>query len=741
MSAESHVPSGVTVARADPDPSPEPLLRAVSEYLSENRAADLAKIKHAYEFAARSHAGQMRRSGDPYVSHPLAVAMLLAELRMDVDTVVAGLLHDVQEDCGVESDLIRKRFGREVAELVDGVTKLTRLDLDHIEGERALTMRKMFLAMARDIRVVIVKLADRLHNIRTVSALGPTQIQHVCEETLELYAPLAGRLGMWTWRWQLEDEAFRQYDPSEYAKIAGMLEMRRGQRETLVNEVVETLGQHLGDADLQAHLSGRAKHIYSIYRKMRRKGVDFEQIHDLIAVRVIVRTVEECYRALAVVHSNWRAIAGQFDDYISSPKSNRYQSLHTAVLGPGRQRFEVQIRTEQMHREAEYGVAAHWRYKEGRVNPESFDEKLAWIRQVLEWQDDLESAEPLIDMLKTDVFADQLFVFTPNGDVIDLPRGSTPLDFAYRIHTEVGHRCVGAQVNGRRVPLRYELSTGDTVEIQTNKASKGPSRDWLSIVATGSARNKIRQWFKHQTRAENEAHGRRLLERELVRIGHGPLAAVGEEILLKAARRLSYPDVPGLLMGVGYGAVTATQVVNRLGLETSAPTVLIPESAPSRAVAGGVAVGEIDNALTRLGACCGPLPGDAIVGYVTRGHGVTVHRAGCVNVVKSLDQGRLVEVRWKQADSRAFPARILAVAEDREGLLRDIATVVAEEGHNIESAEVLTDRRGTARVRIVVALTSIGELTRLLNRLHLVRNVTEVRREIGEQVANAPPHG
>ncbi len=741
MSAESRVPGGVSVARAAPDPSPAPLLRAVSEYLSDDRAADLKKVERAYEFAAQAHAGQRRRSGDPYVSHPLAVALLLAELRMDVDTIVAGLLHDVQEDCGVTAEDIRRRFGGEVSELVDGVTKLTRLDLDHIEGERALTMRKMFLAMARDIRVVIVKLADRLHNIRTVAALEPAQIRHVCEETLELYAPLAGRLGMWTWRWQLEDEAFRQFDPAEYSNIAGMLEMRRGQRETLVNEVVETLGRHLEEAGLKAHLSGRAKHIYSIYRKMRSKSVEFDQIHDLIAVRVIVRTIEECYRALAVVHSNWRAIAGQFDDYISAPKSNRYQSLHTAVLGPGRQRFEVQIRTEQMHREAEYGVAAHWRYKEGRVDPESFDEKLAWIRQVLEWQDDLESAEPLIDMLKTDVFADQLFVFTPNGDVIDLPRGSTPLDFAYRIHTEVGHRCVGAQVNGRRVPLRYELTTGDTVEIQTKKRSKGPSRDWLSIVATGSARNKIRQWFKHQTRTENEAHGRRLLERELNRIGHGPLAAIDDQILIKAARRLSYPDISGLLMGVGYGAVTATQVVNRLGLETSAPTVLVPESAPSRDAVGGVAVGDIGNALTRLAACCGPLPGDAIVGYVTRGHGVTVHRAGCANVVKALDLGRLVEVRWKLAQSRSFPARILAVAEDREGLLRDIATVVAEEGHNIESADVLTDGRGVARVRIVVAMASIGELTRLLNRLHRVRNVTEVRRETGEQAAHGPAHG
>ncbi len=735
MTTPTSSPEGLTVARVDPPISPAKLLATVADYLGGDHSEQLAIIERAFEFAARSHHGQRRRSGEPYVSHPLAVANLLAELRMDPDTIAAGLLHDVLEDCGVSSAQISAQFGPQVAQLVDGVTKLTRLDLDHIEGERALTMRKMFLAMARDIRVVIVKLADRLHNIRTVSVLNPDQIAHVCEETLELYAPLAGRLGMWTWRWQLEDEAFRQFKPDEYSKIARLLEMRRNQRETLASDVVADLGGHLSASGLEASLSGRAKHIYSIYRKMRRKGVEFDQIHDLIAVRVIVRTIEDCYRALAVVHSNWRAIAGQFDDYISAPKANRYQSLHTAVLGPGSQRFEVQIRTELMHREAEYGVAAHWRYKEGKPDAESFDEKLAWIRQVLEWQDDLESAEPLIDILKADVFSDQLFVFTPQGDVIDLPRGSTPLDFAYRIHTEVGHHCIGAKVNGRLVPLRYELSTGDAVEIQTNKSSKGPSRDWLSIVATGSARNKIRQWFKHQTRSENENHGRRLLDRELTRIGHGPLSAIDPAILMKAARRLSYVDIPALLMGVGYGAVTATQVVNRLGLETATSAYVVPEPSVTASRSGGVTVGDIDSALTRLAACCGPLPGDAIVGYVTRGKGVTVHRAGCANIVKSLNLGRLVDVRWKQNPARAFPATILIAAEDREGLLRDIAAVVTEEGHNIESADVETSGDGGCTVHIVVALGSIGELTRLLDRLHLIRNVTEVFREMERATA------
>ncbi len=706
-----------------------PLLVATTNYMGAEAADQLSLIARAYQFAARCHDGQMRLSGDPYISHPLAVSMLLTELHMDADTIAAGLLHDVIEDCDITTGEIRKRFGPQVALLVDGVTNLTRLDFDHIEGERAWTMRKMFLAMARDIRVVIVKLADRLHNIRTAESLSPERRSHVCEETLEIYAPLAGRLGMWTWRWQLEDESFRQFAPEEYSRIARMLEMRRGQRETMVEDVVSELEKRLIKAGLQATLSGRAKHIYSIYRKMRRKSVEFDEIHDLIAVRVVVRTVEDCYRALATVHSRWRAIGGQFDDYISAPKANRYQSLHTAVLGSRGQRFEVQIRTEQMHREAEYGVASHWRYKEGRATQEGFDEKLAWIRQVLEWQEDLESAEPLLDILKTDIFADQLFVFTPQGDVIDLPRGSTPLDFAYRIHTEVGHNCTGAKVNGRIVPLRYELNTGDTVEIKTSNTSRGPSRDWLTIVATGAAREKIRQWFKRQTRAENEAQGRLLLDRELRRIGHGPLTTLEPEVVMKAARRLSYKDVPSLLIGVGYGAATATQVVNRMGLETAAPELVAPASGAPISRSDGVRVGDLDFALTRLAACCNPLPGDAIVGYVTRGHGVSVHRVGCANVIKSLDSERIVEVTWKSGSSKPFPASILIEAEDREGLLRDVASVVAEEGHNIESADVITSSQGVATVRVSVALKSIDQLTQLLNRLHLIRNVSEVRRE------------
>mgnify|MGYP001177266173 CR=1 FL=1 len=780
----SHNPQLVSIS--------ELLARAGEYIVGPHRDSAMSLIEDAYQYALEAHDGQKRLSGEDYIYHPLSVSLLLTELRLDEAAIAAALLHDVVEDSDTSLSVIRERFGPEVGDLVDGVTKLTRLDLTNLEDEQAWTLRKMFLAMARDIRVVLVKLADRMHNIRTVHALNDAKRQAYCAETLEIYAPLCGRLGIWTWKWQLEDGAFRYTKPDSYHEIASMLDARRVERESMVKQVIDELRGDIQKSGLQADLSGRAKHIYSIFRKIQRNKVEFDQIYDLIAIRVIVQTVEQCYQILAMVHSKWRAIPGQFDDYISAAKPNKYQSLHTAVMGPSGSPFEVQIRTEEMHRDSEYGVASHWRYKEGRLGPEAFDEKLAWVRQVLEWQEDLDTAAPLIDILKADVFADQVFVFTPKGDVIDLPRGATPVDFAYRIHTEVGHTCIGAKIGGRLVPLRHELQNGDLVEVLTSKSSKGPSREWLTIVRTGHARDKVRQWFKREQREENEEFGRNLIDRELKRLGHDGLDALPDADLSRVVDRLSFVNSAGLFAAVGYGAVTTAQVINRLGLEAPSHDKQLfgPVSVTDGQIreTSSLIDGEgVSDLYTRVASCCSPLPGDQIIGYITRDRRVTVHRIDCPNIVKTPDSERLVKVVWgarrivnslglpsriaecctplpgtqiagslgenevivhKQDCSRldevtdalvqvswgreeqaSLPVTLIVEAADREGLLRDVATVVAEEGYNIISANVQTNDDSVAEVRVSMEIPSLDELTRLLNRLQSVRSVIATRRE------------
>jgi len=777
---------------ADVPGSLEELLERAGEYIrGPRRAGALHLIEDAYAFAAEAHAGQKRLSGDEYITHPLAVALLLTELRLDEAAIAAALLHDTIEDAGADFKSIQDRFGHEVADLVDGVTKLGMLEITNLEEEQAQSLRKMFLAMARDIRVVLVKLADRLHNIRTVSALPGEKRKRFCDETLEIYAPLAGRLGIFRWKWQLEDGAFRELLPERYRELAESLDSRREERENLVNEVMEQLREKLEEAGLDAAVSGRAKHLYSIDRKMREAHIETDEIYDLMAVRIVVRSVDDCYQALAVVHARWRAVSGQFDDYISAPKSNNYQSLHTALSGPGGKPFEVQIRTEEMHWEAELGVAAHWRYKEGHLGQEDFVKKLAWVRQVLEWQEDLDTAAPFVDILKADIFGDQVLVFTPNGDVLDLPRGATPLDFAYRIHTEVGHGCIGAKVNGRLVPLKRELESGDTIEILTGKSGHGPSRDWLTIVQTGYARDKVRQWFKRQKRAENEEFGRTLLNDELRRIGQEGLAQVGEEDLQRVIKRLSFSNVEGLVAAIGYGAVTAAQVINRLGIEPARePFLPVPGGEevvhPRPAtIPTGVNVAGTGDLHTRLGSCCIPLPGDEIVGDITRGRGVTVHRADCPNIAKTDEPERLIdvswsaqriestvrlptrlgtccnptperdilgvrdggevvvhavdcekvagidpiEVSWGEPEEAFFLARIKLTATDRGGLLRDVAAVVAEEGYSIVAATVDTTGDGVAEMTVSLNLSNISELSRLLHRLQSIRQVLTASRE------------
>ncbi len=781
------------------DPRPvliDEILERAGEYISgPRRAVALKMIREAHELAQDCHDGRARLSGEPFIQHPLSVAALLTDIRMDEAAVCAALLHDVVEDSTCEIETLADKFGAEVAELVDGVTKLTQFNLADLEDAQSRTLRKMFIAMARDIRVVLVKLADRLHNVQTAHALPEDKRIRFCQETLDIFAPLAGRLGIFQWKWQLEDGAFRHLARNRYELLSRLLDARHEERDARVKATMQVLKEKLESAGMTAEISGRAKHIYSIDQKMRRNGIEIDQVYDLTALRVIVKTVEECYQALAMVHAQWRTIPGQIDDYISSPKHNRYQSLHTALIGPGGMPFEVQIRTEEMHHESEYGVAAHWRYKEGRFVQEDFDEKLSWIRQVLEWQEDLETAAPLVDILKGDIFSDQVFVFSPKGDVVDLPAGATPLDFAYRIHTEVGHRCIGAKVNQRLVPLEYELRNGDRVEILTSKGGHGPSRDWLTIVRTGHARDKVRQWFKRQERAENEDYGKLVLDNELRRLGHRGLARVDQKALEGVAERLSFADVSGLIAAIGYGAVTATQVINRLGLDARDPVdeaedlqeIAASEAAIGARVQPPVNVLGTGDLLTNLGNCCNPIPGDSIIGFITRGRGVTVHNSACPNVANISEPERLVQVSWggqSLRNSAGLPSRLAPcclptwgskivgervggdavvhragcsqistkgveqldvfwgeevhtrlpvtlriTAADREGLLRDVAGVVAEEGYSITSASVSTTSDGLAQLKVNLELANINELTRLLNRLQSIRNVISARRE------------
>ena len=770
----------------------EELLTRVAAYTPADDQPEISElVRRAYDAAEQAHAPQTRLSGEPFIQHVLAVAMLLADLHLDAETVAAGLLHDAVEDTSLSLDGIRRQFGGVVADLVDGVTKLERVTVASLDEQNAQNLRKVLLAMARDVRVVLIKLADRLHNVRTAWVYPAEKRASYGQETLEIFAPLAGRLGIEEWRWQLEDYALKLLDPDRYRDLARWLLAERQARETAIAEVQEQLRHGLDDAGIDALIQSRVKHIYSIERKIRRKGADRESIYDILAIRVIVNSQQDCYGALGVVHGAWRHIPVEFDDYISAPKENGYQSLHTAVLGPDGKPVEVQIRTRDMHQNAEYGVAAHWRYKEGGpLGPEAFLDKLAWIRQILTWQEDGASAGSFVDAVKTDFFSDTVFVFTPRGEVKDLPIGSTPLDFAYRIHSDVGHSCIGAKVNRRLVPLDHELENGDVVEILTSTSSKGPSRAWLSLVRTAHARDKIRRWFKQHEKAENVASGRVLLDRELRRVGQGGVANVPDADLKAIAISLGYLDVESLLAGVGYGATTVHQVITRLRLtpevaEPEVPETLDPDE--RRDVQPLVNVLGAGNLLTRVAACCHPLPGDDIVGFITRGHGISIHRRSCTNVRGVSEPERLVPVdwvdrlvetdadlpvrlascctpkpggriegvakdgavevhrrrcrelaqasdarvpvRWIDDDAQSLPVSIRVVAHDREGLTHDVTGIIREEGLSIATMSVRTNRRQEATVRLTVALRSVAQLARLLRRIETVRGVIAVSRD------------
>ncbi|MEO5919348.1 MAG: bifunctional (p)ppGpp synthetase/guanosine-3',5'-bis(diphosphate) 3'-pyrophosphohydrolase, partial [Candidatus Limnocylindrales bacterium] len=617
----------LTRASAAKPPSVETLsARLIAAIRVNYPQADLSVVERAVALAITAHGSQLRASGEPYVTHPIAVAELLAELGLDPVAIAAAILHDVPEDTGYELADIEEQFGQEVAHLVDGVTKLGRFSTLSHEQQQAENIRKMFLAMAEDIRVVLIKLADRLHNMRTLAALPVEKQTRIARQTLEIYAPLAERLGIWQVKWELEDLAFKILEPERFHELAALLDTRRKGREGYIERAIAELEPRLAEAGIEADLQGRPKHLYSIWKKMERKAAEFGEIYDVYAIRILVEDVRDCYGALGIVHALWRPIPGQFDDYIAVPKNNLYQSLHTAVIAIDGKPLEIQIRTQAMHQVSEVGIAAHWRYKEGSKSDRDYDAKLAWLRQLMDWQREVADATEFVEGIKLDIFQDQVFVFTPKGEIKDLPAGATPLDFAYRIHTDVGHRTIGSKVNNRLVPLDYRLRNGDIVEIVTTKAKHGPSRDWLNLVRTSHAREKIRQWFKRQERDENIVHGRESLDRELRRLARTSMASVGTERIAEVAKLLNHDTMDDFLAAIGYGAVSAQSVVMRLGVVDDAQLQL-PSVAPpiQPAKAGGVRVKGVGDLLVRFARCCHPIPGDPIQGFITRGKGVTVH--------------------------------------------------------------------------------------------------------------------
>ena len=687
-------------------------------------------VRRAYERAVKAHAGQRRLSGEEYVNHPLEVAAILADLQLDAATLAAALLHDTVEDTPLTAEEVEREFGHEVAKLVDGVTKLGRISLRSDQQQQAENIRKMMVAMAEDLRVVLIKLADRLHNMRTLDPLPEVKRRKISRETLDIYAPLAHRLGIGQIKWELEDLAFRNLEPDAYEDVSKRIARKRNEREKLVTDLGDVLATELEKVGIKAEITGRPKHIYSVWQKMTRDNKDISEIYDLSAIRVLVDSVRDCYGALGVAHSLWKPVPGRFKDYVAMPKSNGYQSLHTTVIAHTGEPIEIQIRTHEMHRVAEFGVAAHWTYKEGGKD-QDFDEKLSWLRSLLEWQSEVGDAESFVDTVKIDLFQDEVYVFTPKGDVLNLPAGSTPVDFAYRIHTEVGHRCIGARVNSRMVPLDYELKNGEIVDIITAKAPHGPSRDWLNFVKSASAKERIRKWFKSQRREENVAKGRDLLDKELHRMHRVGLSDLTDSKLLEIASAHKFATVDDFLAAIGYGDLSPHAVVMRMAIAgdgagadlRSIPLIPSVQPTPRVLVRGQKGV------LTKIAPCCQPVPGDAIVGYTTRGRGVTVHRADCINAVNAQDRDRVMPVDWDVEANHLYPVAIKIEAFDRQGLLRDIATVVAENHVNMSSLEVKVHDDKTAVVTTTVEIDSLAQLSRLMEKIEGVRDVHTVARE------------
>ncbi len=725
------VPRGPSGGDPDLDVMRASLVASLAEH---HPSADLAPVDRAFDLAVEAHAGQRRATGEPYVTHPIASAQILADLGIDPIAIEAALLHDVPEDTEFSLTDVEERFGAEVAHLVDGVTKLSKFSTHSHEQQQAENIRKMLLAMAQDIRVVLIKLADRLHNMRTLHGLAPEKQQRIAHQTMEIYAPLAERLGIWQMKWELEDLAFKALEPERFRELAKLLDTRRKGRETYIERAIAELEPKLDAAGIKADIEGRPKHIYSIWKKMQRKSAEFGEIYDVYAIRLLVEDVRDCYAALGIVHSIWRPIPGQFDDYIAVPKNNLYQSLHTAAIALDGKPLEIQIRTKGMHQVSEVGIAAHWRYKEGTKSDREYDAKLAWLRQLLDWQRDVSDSDAteFVEGIKLDIFQDQVFVFTPKGDIKDLPAGATPLDFAYRIHTDVGHRTIGAKVNNRLVPLDYRLKNGDIVEIVTTKGEHGPSRDWMNVVRTSHAREKIRQWFKRKDRDENIVHGKESLERELRRLARTSIATVGVDRILDVAKAYNHDTVDDFYAAIGYGAVGAQTVVMRLGVvddgQSTLPTVAPPQQDQR---SGGVRVKGVGDLLVRFAKCCSPIPGDPILGFITRGKGVTVHLRACPTVVNEREVSRLIEVEWEAEPTQSYPIAIRVEAYDRTGLLSDITQVVAENKVNILAAHVGVTPDHTAVVTATLQVQSVSQLARVMSRIETLKDVINVQRDLG----------
>lgn len=691
---------------------------------------DEAEIRSAYELAKVNHQGQKRNSGEDYIIHPLHVAMILADMNMDSATIIAGLLHDTIEDTSVTYEDIEKKFGKEIAELVDGVTKLKKLNYKSKAEKQAENIRKMVLAMAKDIRVIIVKLADRLHNMRTLEYMTEAKKIEKATETLEIYAPIADRLGMSRVKWELEDLSLRYLDPDEYYKLVDMVNKRRKEREELINSIIDTLKVNLERVGIKCEINGRPKNFYSIYKKMKVKGKVFDEIYDLSAVRILTNDIKDCYGALGVVHTLWKPIPGRFKDYIAMPKPNNYQSLHTTVIDNNGETFEVQIRTYQMHQTAEYGIAAHWKYKTGQTKTTSFDENLTWLRQLMEWQKDLNDPNDFMDTLKVDFFADEVFVFSPKGDVINLPEGSTPIDFAYRIHTQVGNTCVGAKVNGRIVPLSYKLSSGNIVDIITNSNS-GPSLDWLNIVKSNQAKKKISQYFKIKDRDKNIEKGKEILEKEAKRLNYNVNEFLKDEWIDEVRAKLNVSTIDDLYAALGFGTVKLSQVTAKLidiyNRFNKKPIKNIVKS-KRKVQKSGIDVKGVDGVKVRIAKCCTPVPGDDIIGYITIGRGISVHRADCPNVNNNVEESRIVQVSWQKDEANSYEAAIEVRALDKPNVIGDVANRINEAKLNMTSLNARSTRDGDAIVDVILEITNIDELEGIIDKLKRVKNVFDVYR-------------
>lgn len=713
------------------------------QLLKNRDQSDVQQISEAWELAKSAHAEQIRVSGEPFVEHALAVAIILSKLKLDTETIVAALLHDVVEDTSIKIETIQDKFGAGTASLVEGVTKMNQIQVfgnedakKKKEQSRAESLRKMLLAMAEDVRVVLIKLADRLHNMRTLGSLSREKQMRIARETMEIFAPLANRLGIWQIKWELEDLSFRYIESNAYHEIASMLAEKRIDREQYLENFVNTIEGALKKENIQAKIYGRPKHIYGIWKKMRNKKKGFHEIYDVRAVRIVTSEIKDCYAVLGVIHSLWKYIPGEFDDYIATPKENNYRSIHTAVIGENGKTVEIQIRTKEMHQQSEYGVAAHWRYKEGAAADENFDEKISWLRQLLEWKDEVSEASDFVDQFKSEVFSDRVYVFTPQGKIIDLPQGATPLDFAYEIHTEVGHRCRGAKVDGKIVPLTYALKTGSKIEILTVKDG-GPSRDWvnphLGYIHTSRARSKAQYWFRQQDRDHNIASGRTTIERELKRLGYHEIA---HEAMAHGA---GYKNTEDFFAAVGRGDCKNAQVLNVikslvLPVESSLNVTEHENKTRKSKSQGNIQIQGVGNLLTQIAKCCKPVPGDPIVGYITQGRGVTVHRSDCANALKfiSEENERLIEVGWGIESGETYPVDIHISAHDRHGLLKDITALLSDEKVNVNAVKSSTDlKNNLANILITIEIEDIASLSRVLAKLEQLPNVLSVSRNRG----------